>query len=89
MSDEFTAVFPTNIRRFKGNPFYVDTPWGRPKTVAVGNVFDERDALDDVNNDLLAALKEIAWSNNSVWQADRARAAIARAEETAQHGEGS
>ena len=31
--------------------------------------------------DLLEAVKEIEWSNNTTWQRDRARAAIAKAEE--------
>jgi hypothetical protein len=29
--------------------------------------------------ELIKALREIAWSNDSAWQADRARAAIAKA----------
>lgn len=34
--------------------------------------------LEKENGELLTALKEIEWSNNSVWQSDRARAAIAK-----------
>ncbi len=39
--------------------------------------------LEKSNQMLLEALKEIEWSNDSAWQQDRARAAIAQAEKGA------
>ncbi len=42
-----TIFFECDIRQFKGNPFHVETPFGRPVTIAVGDVFEERDRLED------------------------------------------
>ncbi len=47
------------------------------------DVHEELRRLHAVNAMLLEALGEIEWSNDSVWQADRARAAIAAAKEQA------
>ena len=46
----------------------------------VNGLGGEREArLVAVNSELVAALIEIEWSNNTEWQRDRARAALAKA----------
>lgn len=40
----------------------------------------DAERLTAQRDELLAALKELAWSNDSAWQADRARAVIAAVE---------
>lgn len=47
-----TIVFECNLRQFKGNPLHVDTPFGRPVLVAVGNVTEDRDWLESQLRDL-------------------------------------
>ncbi len=42
-------------------------------------MFKDIHRLHEVNAELVAALGEIEWSNNSKWQQDRARAAIRKA----------
>lgn len=39
--EAFTLVFAGNLSKFKGNPFKIDTPFGRPFAAGVGNVFDD------------------------------------------------
>ena len=43
----FTAYFETDMSKEAGNPFFVDTPWGRPTIVSIGDVFHERDVLEE------------------------------------------
>ena len=51
-------VFECNLRQFDGNPLHVDTPFGRPVLVAVGNVTEDRDWLEaqlfDLNHEMPA-----------------------------------
>jgi len=61
--------FPTKIKL--ANARFIAAA---PETAA------ERDRLRETVRELIAALKEIKNSNNSKWQADRAWAAMARAE---------
>ncbi len=48
-------------------------------TIDLTHAAAELRRLHEVNTELVAALGEIEWSNNSKWQQDRARAAIAKA----------
>lgn len=55
--DYCTIVFKTNLRKFnQGNPFHIDTPFGRPEVISCGNVCDERDDLEEAVNSREAAL---------------------------------
>jgi len=35
-----TAVFACDLRKFKGNPFHQDTPFGRPITACIGDALE-------------------------------------------------
>lgn len=48
----FTIVFEGDLRKFEGNPLKTETPFGVPMTVAVGDVFEERDALETERDEL-------------------------------------
>jgi hypothetical protein len=39
----FTLVFEGDLRKFPGNFFKVDTPFGKPVAAGLGNAFDEID----------------------------------------------
>lgn len=43
----FTLVFEGDMRKFAKNPFTTDTPYGLPYTVALGDVCQERDELEE------------------------------------------
>jgi hypothetical protein len=43
----FTIVFDGDIRRFKENPFHMDGPFGKPRTIGFGDAFEERDKLQE------------------------------------------
>ena len=45
--DRFTLIFDGDIIDFEGNPFHVDTPFGRPQVVSVGDLAHERDRIED------------------------------------------
>lgn len=45
MGERFTVVFEGNVRRFDGNPFHADTPFGRPRVIDADDVCAERDRL--------------------------------------------
>lgn len=53
---QMTAVFNCNLRRFKGNPHLVETPFGVAQTVGVGNIFEHADSLEEVVDVLLDAI---------------------------------
>lgn len=40
---QMTVVYNCNVRRFKGNPHLVETPFGYAETVGIGNAFEELD----------------------------------------------
>lgn len=56
----FTIVFPGAVRGFDGNPFKVETPFGKAQTVSVGDVcaYEEilREALGEILDGPLNAL---------------------------------
>ena len=43
----FTLVFAGDLRDHAGNPFLIDTPYGRPVGVSLGDVCIERDLLEE------------------------------------------
>lgn len=45
--DRFTLIFDGDIIDFEGNPFHVDTPFGRPQVVSVGDLAQERDKFEE------------------------------------------
>lgn len=49
----FTIVFPGLIRKFAGNPFDAETPFGKAQTVAIGDACEQCDIMR-------AALEQIA-----------------------------
>jgi hypothetical protein len=51
---KFTAVFDRDIRAFDGNPLKAETPFGVPETIAIGNVFEERDRLEAALEQIIA-----------------------------------
>lgn len=64
--DRFTLIFNGDIIDFKGNPFHVDTPFGRPQVVSVGDLAQERDRFEDalhaqkaLNAELLSAAADL------------------------------
>jgi hypothetical protein len=64
MEDYVTIGFAMSVEDLPGNPFKIDTPFGQPDTIAKGNVFDERDQLQDrvdgLQSDLEAAIA-VMW----------------------------
>lgn len=54
MADErfCTIVFECNLREFNGNPLRVETPFGKPVIISVGDVTEERDWLESQLRDL-------------------------------------
>ena len=57
---------------------HAPTP-SHPPSQEVRKAAAELRRLHGVNAELLAALKEIEWSNDDTWRTERARAAIAKA----------
>lgn len=43
-----TVWFDCDITQFKNNPLMFDTPFGKPVTMARGNIFEERDELEAI-----------------------------------------
>ena len=41
----FTMVFAGDIGANKGNPFHIETPYGKPVAIGRGNAFDEIEEL--------------------------------------------
>ncbi|RZJ41418.1 MAG: hypothetical protein EON87_16085 [Brevundimonas sp.] len=83
----FTVVFEGDLRAFEGNPFHVDTPFGRPYACGPGNMFEREDEAVETITEMERALRAIrsAWpvGTNSPHQADAlvlVNKAIARAE---------
>ncbi len=42
-----TMVFECNLKTVAGNPFKIETPYGIPISVGLGDAFTERDDLED------------------------------------------
>lgn len=59
MSDNepaFTLVFHGDIRKFRGNPFLTETPFGKPYSCGVGDAHDRISELEEENERLRGAL---------------------------------
>lgn len=52
-----TAYFEYDLTELVSNPFSIDTPFGKPKTVSRGNEFAQRDSIETERDQLLEALK--------------------------------
>lgn len=55
-----TIVFKCNIRKFQGNPYHVQTPFGSPEVISVGDVIAERDDLESDLEDLRELMEHVA-----------------------------
>lgn len=55
----FTMVFQGDIATFKGNPFKIETPYGVPVAVSIGDVLTAHDELIERVDDLLVAARKI------------------------------
>jgi len=47
MGERFTIVFEGDIRKFDGNPLKTETPFGVPLTVAIGDLIEQLNELED------------------------------------------
>ena len=47
MSERATMVFDIDIKTFSGNPFRMDTPFGKPETIAPGDQLERSDRLEN------------------------------------------
>lgn len=43
-----TLVFKCDPRSVSGNPFDIDTPYGRPRCVSLGDITDYADRLEEI-----------------------------------------
>lgn len=48
VGERFTLVFAGNLKKFAGNPFHTDTPFGRPVGCGLGDAFAEIAALEGI-----------------------------------------
>ena len=55
----FTLVFEGDLSAFKGNPFHVETPFGKPFAYGLGNAFDREDEAVDALFDALTGLMAV------------------------------
>jgi len=42
-----TVKFEFDLRTLEGNPFFLETPFGRPIQIGLGDIFQERDDLEE------------------------------------------
>lgn len=54
---DMTVVFRMDVRAIKGNPFLLDTPFGRPVTIGIGDAFEQADDLREEVEGLRQALR--------------------------------
>jgi len=58
-SEEYvTLVFKCDVRSVSQNPFDVDTPFGRARVVAMGDVTDYSDRLEEICHAFAEAVEE-------------------------------
>lgn len=57
--DYVTIVFEKNIRTISDNPFSIDTPFGKPVAIGIGNAFDEIEYLHDIFPENLSYVAEL------------------------------
>ena len=53
-----TVYFPIDVQSMPAKPFHRDTPFGRAQIIGAGNVFEQRDALEEENRILRAKLEQ-------------------------------
>lgn len=77
-----TMVFDCDIRKFEGNPFHAETPFGKPGKVQIGDVMAE---LDMANEELDFIMHEGGLTEGVLItdEITRLRAALKEAEERA------
>jgi hypothetical protein len=56
----WTAVFRSALSAIEGNPFRIDTPFGRAVHIGRGNAFHEADLLREERDELREALEPFA-----------------------------
>lgn len=66
----FTILFEGDIKDIKGNPFKVETPFGRPKQIATEDVMAYAERLEE-------ALEKIETFSTDELSRDEAREALA------------
>jgi len=63
--DSFTLVFSGDLRKFRGNPFHTDTPFGRPTASSIGDAIENENLAVEEGSRLLEALRacrlELFW----------------------------
>ena len=52
-----TIWFDCDVKQFKDNPLLYDTPFGKPVIMGLGNVFTERDDLEEK----IQKMEDDAW----------------------------
>lgn len=87
MTEGFTAFFRCDIRKIKENPHHIETPFGKATIIGVGDIFTERDNLEETKNELYEALDGLVSNRNaygsideSWWEAANEALAKARGE---------
>ena len=82
----FTLVFEGDLSAFNGNPFHVETPFGKPYACGLGNAFDREDeavavvdALFDAVTDLMRVFPMAGRTREQVAAFVNAGKAVARA----------
>jgi len=51
-----TMMFEYNIKKLKTNPFHVETAFGKPIAIGLGNEFERADKLQEMRDELVEAL---------------------------------
>lgn len=74
----FTATFKFDARLYDGNPMLAETPFGRPETCGLGDVFADRDRLERVVEARTAENKRLREALNKIacWDDTRGNAAL-------------
>lgn len=58
----FTVVFEGDIAKFEGNPLRVNTPFGKPFAIGMGNALDQIEGIHEIENAAQTLLDVIAKS---------------------------
>lgn len=54
-----TIYFEFDVTKPETNPMFWDTPFGKPGIMAIGDIFDQRDKLEDEVSRLKAVIKRL------------------------------
>ncbi len=52
-----TIMFEFDITSLEGNPFKVETPFGKPVIIGLGDIFEQRDELEERVHELEAIVQ--------------------------------